>query len=171
MQSVVDVFLGWSHYDAAADTTDYYVRQLWDGKASAAVEAMGPKALARYARLCGMVLARAHARSGDATAISGYLGDDDSFDRADHGVRHRLRPDQRAGPRGRHGRHRLRRAGGPPRPLRPEGADVPPAAAWLAQGGPKLCSAMIAWPVSLTTKSMNCFPMSSFGSVEMVVIT
>jgi hypothetical protein len=28
------------------------------------------------------VLARAHARSGDATAISGYLGDDKTFDRA-----------------------------------------------------------------------------------------
>ena len=28
------------------------------------------------------MLARAHARSGDATAISGYLGDDDTFDRA-----------------------------------------------------------------------------------------
>ncbi len=82
VQSAVDVFLGWSHYAGRADTTDYYVRQLWDGKASATVEAMGPKALARYARLCGMVLARAHARSGDAIAISGYLGDDDSFDRA-----------------------------------------------------------------------------------------
>jgi uncharacterized protein (DUF2252 family) len=83
VQSAVDVFLGWSHYEGGdSDTTDYYVRQLWDGKASAAVEEMGPKALTRYARLCGAVLARAHARSGDATAISGYVGDDDTFDRA-----------------------------------------------------------------------------------------
>jgi uncharacterized protein (DUF2252 family) len=82
VQSAVDVFLGWSHYEGESDTTDYYVRQLWDGKASAAVEEMGPKALRRYARLCGGVLARAHARSGDATAISGYVGDDDTFDRA-----------------------------------------------------------------------------------------
>jgi uncharacterized protein (DUF2252 family) len=82
VQSAVDVFLGWSHYEGESDTTDYYVRQLWDGKASAAVDEMGPKELARYARLCGAVLARAHARSGDATAISGYLGDDDTFDQA-----------------------------------------------------------------------------------------
>ena len=27
-----------------------------------------------YARLCGALLARAHARAGDAAAISGYLG-------------------------------------------------------------------------------------------------
>jgi uncharacterized protein (DUF2252 family) len=82
VQSAVDVFLGWSHYEGESDATDFYVRQLWDGKASAAVEEMGPKALARYARLCGAVLARAHARSGDATVITGYLGDDDKFDRA-----------------------------------------------------------------------------------------
>ncbi|HEX7147717.1 MAG TPA: DUF2252 family protein, partial [Actinomycetota bacterium] len=35
-----------------------------------------------YGRLCGWVLARAHARSGDAAAISGYLGGGESFDRA-----------------------------------------------------------------------------------------
>jgi hypothetical protein len=82
VQSAVDVFLGWSHYEGESETTDYYVRQLWDGKASAVVEEMGPKTLTRYGRLCGAVLARAHARSGDATAISGYLGDDDTFDLA-----------------------------------------------------------------------------------------
>jgi hypothetical protein len=46
------------------------------------VEEMAPKVLARYATLCGELLARAHARSGDATAISAYVGDDDTFDRA-----------------------------------------------------------------------------------------
>ena len=35
-----------------------------------------------YARLCGTVLARAHARSGDAAMISGYLGKSDVFDLA-----------------------------------------------------------------------------------------
>ena len=82
LQSAPDVFLGWSHYEAAAGTTDYYVRQLWDGKASATVDEMGPKALARYSTLCGSMLARAHSRTGDANAISGYIGDDDKFDRA-----------------------------------------------------------------------------------------
>jgi sugar/nucleoside kinase (ribokinase family) len=32
--------------------------------------------------MCGVTLARAHARSGDAAKIAGYLGDDDTFDRA-----------------------------------------------------------------------------------------
>ena len=32
--------------------------------------------------LCGHTLARAHARSGDAIAISAYLGDSKSFDKA-----------------------------------------------------------------------------------------
>jgi uncharacterized protein (DUF2252 family) len=83
LQSSPDVFLGWSHFETASGTTrDFYVRQLWDGKASAVVEDMAPKVLTRYATLCGALLARAHARSGDANAISGYLGNDDTFDRA-----------------------------------------------------------------------------------------
>ena len=32
--------------------------------------------------LCGWALARAHARSGDAAMISGYLGSSDTFDDA-----------------------------------------------------------------------------------------
>lgn len=82
VQSAVDEFLGWSHYDGAVGTADYYVRQLWDGKATASIDGMSPKLLASYAELCGAVLARAHARSGDAAAISGYIGSDDAFDRA-----------------------------------------------------------------------------------------
>ena len=35
-----------------------------------------------YARMCGWSLARAHAKSGDAATISGYLGNSDAFDRA-----------------------------------------------------------------------------------------
>jgi len=35
-----------------------------------------------YADICGHALARAHAASGDAAAISGYLGGSDRFDRA-----------------------------------------------------------------------------------------
>jgi predicted alpha/beta hydrolase len=38
--------------------------------------------LCSYAELCGWVLARAHARSGSASLISGYLGKGDSFDAA-----------------------------------------------------------------------------------------
>jgi len=83
MQSASDILLGWLRTDGIDGTSrDFYVRQLWDGKGSAVVEAMKPSALAAYARLCGWTLARAHARSGDAAAIAGYLGSGDVFDRA-----------------------------------------------------------------------------------------
>jgi uncharacterized protein (DUF2252 family) len=78
LQTASDIFLGWTSDDAA----DYYVRQLWDMKGSVNLETLDPADLAPYGRLCGWVLARAHARSGDAAAISGYLGGGDSFDRA-----------------------------------------------------------------------------------------
>ena len=51
-------------------------------KGSATVEAMSPARLALYGKLCGATLARAHARTGDAARITGYIGDDDTFDRA-----------------------------------------------------------------------------------------
>ncbi len=51
-------------------------------KGSAAIETMTPACLARYGQLCGTRLAGAHARTGDAAKIAGYLGDDDTFDRA-----------------------------------------------------------------------------------------
>jgi len=35
-----------------------------------------------YADHCGQTLARAHAKAGDAAAISGYLGRTDAFDTA-----------------------------------------------------------------------------------------
>ena len=35
-----------------------------------------------YAELCGRTLAHAHAKSGDAALISGYLGRSDAFDEA-----------------------------------------------------------------------------------------
>jgi uncharacterized protein (DUF2252 family) len=83
VQAASDVFLGWTHYPRRDGTiTDFYVRQLWDGKASVDIGALGPKRLARYARFCGLVLARAHARSGDPAMISGYLGEDDAFEQA-----------------------------------------------------------------------------------------
>jgi hypothetical protein len=46
------------------------------------LDTLDPAELAPYGRLCGWVLARAHARSGDGAAISGYLGTGDRFDRA-----------------------------------------------------------------------------------------
>jgi len=83
MQAASDVMLGWLRSDGIDGVTrDFYVRQMWDGKGSAIIEAMDPATLAAYGRLCGWTLARAHARSGDPVAISSYLGTSDRFDRS-----------------------------------------------------------------------------------------
>jgi uncharacterized protein (DUF2252 family) len=82
-QSTSDILLGWLSAEGPdGKTRDFYVRQLWDQKGSAAVELMSPGLMTGYARLCGAILARAHARSGDRIAIAGYLGSTDTFDRA-----------------------------------------------------------------------------------------
>jgi hypothetical protein len=51
-------------------------------KGSITLERLSPGELVDYARMCGVALGRAHARSGDAMAISAYLGKGESFDRA-----------------------------------------------------------------------------------------
>jgi len=71
-QAASDILLGWTV--GATKGRHYYVRQLRDMKMSAVVEAMDAAGLKTYAGVCGWALARAHARSGDAAAISGYLG-------------------------------------------------------------------------------------------------
>jgi uncharacterized protein (DUF2252 family) len=83
MQAASDIMLGWIRApDLDGQRRHFYVRQLWDQKGSAPVEAMDPRAMTVYAELCGRTLARAHARSGDAIAIASYLGKGDGFDRA-----------------------------------------------------------------------------------------
>jgi hypothetical protein len=83
MQAASDILLGWIRTQAPeGGTRDFYVRQLWDAKGSAVVEAMEPNAMDFYARICATELARAHARSGDAVALASYLGKGDTFDRA-----------------------------------------------------------------------------------------
>jgi uncharacterized protein (DUF2252 family) len=82
MQAASDVFLGWLRVaDDDGRRYDYYVRQLWDAKASIPIEAMAPEAMADYGAICAWTLARAHARSGDRVAIDASLGRDDAFDR------------------------------------------------------------------------------------------
>jgi uncharacterized protein (DUF2252 family) len=82
-QSASDIMLGWLRVsDADGVERGFYVRQLWDEKGSAAVETMNAKSMRTYANVCGWALARAHARSGDAIAISSYLGNSDKLDRA-----------------------------------------------------------------------------------------
>ncbi len=83
MQAAPDIMLGWERIVAIdGETKDFYIRQLWDAKASAEIELMDASGLRAYGRVCGWTLARAHARSGDRIAIAGYLGSGDSFDRA-----------------------------------------------------------------------------------------
>ncbi len=61
---------------------DFYVRQLWDWKASADLSTLSEAGLHAYTRACGWSLARAHARSGDRLAIAAYLGRGSTFDAA-----------------------------------------------------------------------------------------
>ena len=80
MQSASDMFLGWTTYPT--DGRNYYIRQLRDMKYSPPLDKSDANALARYAAICGWVLARAHAKGGDAAMITGYLGKSDVFDKA-----------------------------------------------------------------------------------------
>src|SRR3954465_7747915 len=83
MQAASDIMLGWFRSPGIDGVErDFYIRQLWDGKGSALVELMEPNLLTAYAGICGWTLAKAHSRSGDALAITGYLGSGDAFDRA-----------------------------------------------------------------------------------------
>ena len=75
MQVQSDPFLGWTHIG----TRQYLVRQLNDHKGSIDIETMSGNGLAAYAEVCGELLARGHARSGDPLMIAGYLGSGDSF--------------------------------------------------------------------------------------------
>ncbi|WP_231855389.1 DUF2252 domain-containing protein [Tsukamurella pseudospumae] len=69
IQAATDMFVGWTSIDGM----DYYVRQFRDGKVIPDGDLVAPR-LPSFAEACGHVLARAHARSGDATKIDGYLG-------------------------------------------------------------------------------------------------
>jgi len=78
MQHASDIFLGWTH----GEVVDLYLRQLRDMKLSEDIALLTKQQFGRYARLCALALARAHARSGDPAMISGYLGNSDAFAQA-----------------------------------------------------------------------------------------
>ena len=84
MQAFSDIFLGWVRADETLDgkPRDFFFRQLWDWKTSVDLDAILPRGLELYGQVCGFLLARAHARSGDRVAIASYLGKGDAFDRA-----------------------------------------------------------------------------------------
>jgi uncharacterized protein (DUF2252 family) len=70
IQTGTDILLGYTTIEGR----DYLVRRLNDHKASIELTDLNGDGLAEYAQLCGELLARGHARSGDAQQISGYLG-------------------------------------------------------------------------------------------------
>jgi uncharacterized protein (DUF2252 family) len=79
MQATPDVFLGWT--ESPVNGRHFYVRRLKDSRLAGIGELL-EEALPYYAKLCGRTLARAHARSGDAVMLSGYMGNDSDFDKA-----------------------------------------------------------------------------------------
>ena len=79
MQTASDVFLGWTRTKTGRDV---YVRQLRDMKISPIIEDGDPGLLRQYGRMCAQALARAHARSGDAAVMAGYMGSGQTFDDA-----------------------------------------------------------------------------------------
>jgi hypothetical protein len=75
MQVQSDPFLGWTHIGGR----DYLVRQLNDHKGSIDLEDLAGGGLEAYAEVCGELLARGHARSGDPLVMAGYIGSGDGF--------------------------------------------------------------------------------------------
>ena len=78
MQVQSDPFLGWTRIGGR----DFLVRQLNDHKASIAIEDLKGTGLEAFAEVCGELLARGHARSGDAQMIAGYIGSGNRFAQA-----------------------------------------------------------------------------------------
>jgi uncharacterized protein (DUF2252 family) len=83
MQGASDPLLGWENVVGVdGKEREFYVRQLKDWKGSAKIEKLTPAQLSNYSAMCGRVLARAHARSGDRFAIAAYIGKGKKFDDA-----------------------------------------------------------------------------------------
>jgi len=78
MQVQSDIFLGWTSIAGR----DFLVRQLRDHKAGIEDADLEDEGLVQYAEVCGELLAKGHARSGDPYAIAGYVGNSDKFDKA-----------------------------------------------------------------------------------------
>lgn len=79
LQSASDVFLGWT---GDGEGHDFYFRQLRDMRMKIDIEGMSKQDWFEYVNLCGWVLARAHARTGDPACIAGYLGKGEAIDEA-----------------------------------------------------------------------------------------
>jgi len=80
IQATSDIFLGWHHGRGA--NRYFYWRQVSDMQVEVEVEQLSERGMRAYLASCGMCLARAHARTGYPSAIAGYLGSGEGFDRA-----------------------------------------------------------------------------------------
>jgi hypothetical protein len=78
LQTVSDPLLGWT----TVGERQYYVRQFRDMKGAVVVDGIDAAALTDYAGICGLLLAKGHARTSGASMITGYLGGSDKADAA-----------------------------------------------------------------------------------------
>ncbi len=80
IQGAPDIFLGWGEQGGM----QYYVRQLRDMKGGVEFDPKKSKIenMDQYSSLCAWALALAHAKSGDAAMIAGYVGKSDEMDNA-----------------------------------------------------------------------------------------
>jgi hypothetical protein len=78
LQSSIDVLLG----STTIDGRPYYVRQMKNMKASIPLEWLVGEPFEEYAFICGAILARAHARTGDVAKIANYCGKSEGLDEA-----------------------------------------------------------------------------------------
>jgi hypothetical protein len=78
-QPASDMFLGWF---TGHQGNHFYVRQLRDVKIKVLIETFDAEALRSYAKNCGWVLARAHAKAGPSGEIAGYSGAGERFEDA-----------------------------------------------------------------------------------------
>jgi hypothetical protein len=80
MQAASDIFLGYTQDEDSG--RQFYVRTLKNRRLGGVSEITEGAAFPDYARLCGCTRPRAHARSGDPAAITGYAGKSEPLDDA-----------------------------------------------------------------------------------------
>ena len=78
LQTVSDPFLGWT----SVGQRQFYVRQFRDMKGAITIDGLDPGALTDYAGVCGLLLAKGHARTSGASMIAGYVGASGKMDEA-----------------------------------------------------------------------------------------
>ena len=78
LQTVSDPLLGCT----TVGEHQFYVRQFRDMKGAITVEGTDASVLADYAGVCGLLLAKSHARTSGASMIAGYIGTSAKVDRA-----------------------------------------------------------------------------------------